>query len=223
MRVILDKNLNAQQFLYEGEKLLASAAWADALEAFSAALRIDPQCFIARLQCGYCHEQLQHIDTAAIEYLRALEQAQATGVWLNPQTTPIEQRALVEHAVRAVRNLRHQSLLNLLEPLRREHGSNALQRVERCIRIYLRLERQNPSDIRQKPSFLYFPDITNSPYYDTDQFTWKHDLEAATDQIRSELVKALAMDSGHEAVFTSTALEAQNLRSLNFKPNWNGY
>jgi aspartate beta-hydroxylase len=98
-----------------------------------------------------------------------------------------------------------------------------LQRVERCLRLQLLEEQPVHPDPRQRPTFLYFPDLSASPYLERTLFPWIADLEAQTNVIRAELLQVLGSEAGRERVFTSDALEQQNLRGLSQPPSWNGY
>lgn len=187
------------------------------------ALRAAPEFFVARLHLGRLHEQSQQPFDAAVQYARALDDAQQRGKWLNPETTPAALRGSIEHAVLYVRDFRRAAFSELLTPLRARYGADALQRVEKCLRIHLNEEAANYSDPRQQPSFLYFPDLPTSSYLDRALFPWIPTLEACTAEIRAELLALLPSTRGRERVFTSDELEQRNLRGLDAPPSWNGY
>jgi aspartate beta-hydroxylase len=95
--------------------------------------------------------------------------------------------------------------------------------VERCLRIYLADEAPVYPDPRQRPSFLYFPDLPTSAYLDLGQFPRLEALQGQTATIRGELLRLLPSADGSERVFASTALEAENLHGTGAVPSWNGY
>ena len=203
---------------YEAAPDLRKAAAAQA-----EAVRLEPAFFIARLHLASCLERLGRQQEALIQYKRTLDDAQGQGRWLNPETTPPALRPLVSQAVIAVRTGRKQLFQALFAPLREKYGRDSMDRVERCVRIYLNEEPPVYPDPRQKPSFLLFPGLPTSAYIERAALPWVEDLEAQTPAVLAELQKLLPSAAGRERVFGSDALEAENLRGLEAPPSWNGY
>jgi aspartate beta-hydroxylase len=194
-----------------------------ALACHDSALRLRPGFFLARLHRGALLERKGETQRALVDFSRALADAQKLGKWLDAATTPAGLQPLVERAVRMVREGRRSLLAGLLEPIVQRHGRESLARVERCLRIQLLEEDAVYPDPRQRPTFLYFPGLAASPYLERELFPWIAQLEAQTDIIRAELERLLPSEHGRERVFTSDALEQQNLRGLKQPPSWNGY
>lgn len=193
-----------------------------AAAAHRKALDIDPAQFLVRLHLGASLEHCGEVRQAAIQYARATHEAQAQGRWLDAQTTAPAVRPMVERAVRCVRNIRRELLDEVLAPLRSEYGRQAMGRVEQCLRMYLGEERVQYADPRQRPTFLYFPNLPPAPYLDRALFPWIEQLESAASAIHDELLALL--DAGaSERVFTSDALERENLRGASGAPKWTGY
>jgi aspartate beta-hydroxylase len=191
--------------------------------AYTEALRLEPAYFIARLHLAGVLERSGEAEGALVHYSRALKDAQASGRWLNADTTAPVLRPLVEHAVITVRAGTEALYANLLAPLAARYGRAALARVERCVRIYLEQEPPPYVDVRQRPTFLYFPDLPTAPYFERALFPWMEELEAQSDRIRAELRRLLPSEQGRERVFTSDELEKTNLRGLDAPPSWDGY
>lgn len=194
-----------------------------AVAAHGAAIKLAPEMFVIRLYYASALERAGHAEQAAIQYFRAIEDAHAQGRWVSVDTTAPALRPLVEHAVRMVRSTRKATLDRLIAPLRKQYGADALARVEQCLRIYFQEEAPVYPESRQRPTFLYFPGLPPAPYLDRALFPWIEQLEAQTDAIRQELLSVLSSEAGRERVFTSEALEQQNLRGLKEPPSWNGY
>jgi aspartate beta-hydroxylase len=114
-----------------------------------------------------------------------------------------------------------QTFNTLLAPLREKYGASELTRVERALRIYLHEEVPQYLDERQRPTFLYFPELPPFPYFDRKLFPWIPQFEAETAAIREELMNLLPAVAKSERVFGSAELERQNLRGI--EPSWNGY
>jgi aspartate beta-hydroxylase len=156
-------------------------------------------------------------------YLRALNDAQAEGRWLNAATTPATLQGAVSHAHQFVRERRLAGFAQLMEPFAKTYGSGALRRVEQAVRIHLHLEEPVFPDPRQKPTFLFFPGLPATPYLDKGLIPEIEELEAATSEIRAELEALLPTAAGRERVFHTGELEQANLRGLAEPPSWNGY
>lgn len=160
---------------------------AAAAASFGRALSLSPRMFVARLQQGMALEQLGQSHEALKAYFMAIECANARQRWHDDATTAPRLRAAVKHAVSFVNAGRRQLFHAALDPLRQRYGSAELTRVEHSLAIYFLDRSANIPDPRQKPKFLYFPDITSQPYYPRQHFPWLESLEAATDSIRAEL------------------------------------
>jgi aspartate beta-hydroxylase len=194
-----------------------------AIDLLARAVQLAPAEHAARLYLATALDRAGERYRATLQFARALNDAQARGRWLNPDTTPPALRPMVEHAVNAVRTGSRAAYWRVLEPLVRRFGRDALQRVEQCMRIYLREEPPPLTDPRQQPSFLFFPGLGASAYIDRSRFDWIDALEADTDAIRTELLRLLPDSAGRERVFDSEALEQAHLRGLDVPPSWNGY
>ena len=200
------------------------ADYAAARAQYIVALRLDPALFTARLHLGAVLERLVLPHEALAQYTLALKDAQARQQWLDAATTPPLLRSLVRHAVQTVRKGHHEMSERLFAPLRERYGREALDRVERCVRGYLNEERVVSPDPRQRPLFLYFPDLPPMPFHERRQLPWIESLEAATPAILEELARLLESAAGRERVLLSDEHEQSSLRaSLDVPPSWNGY
>jgi aspartate beta-hydroxylase len=204
--------------LHEAEGNLGAA-----VTAHAEAVRRDPRLFAARLHYARSLERMGSMRLATLNYLRALQDAQAQGRWLNAATTPPALQSLVEHAVVQGRAGSRAAFEETLAPLRERYGREALSRVDRCLRIYLREDLAQSTDARQQPTFLYFPDLPPNAYLDRALFPWLDAFEAVTPDIRQELLEMLPSSAGRERVFGNDAIEQQNLRGDGVAPSWNGY
>lgn len=210
--------------LYNHGRILAAAERHDeAIHAYREALRFAPNLHAARLNLGQALERVGQSRQAIVAYARALQDAQTAGRWLNPDTTPVAFRPLVERAVRQVKQQRRAMLAHLLEPLVERYGRDAMRRVERSLRVYLLEETLPVPDSGRRPTFFHFPGIPETPYLERKLFPWIDSLEADTERIRAELRSLLPSSQGREAVFGSRELEADHLRGTDQPPTWNGY
>jgi aspartate beta-hydroxylase len=194
-----------------------------AVAAHRKAIELAPDMFLARLHLAVALEASGANDEAVVQYSRALQDAQARGRWLNPDTTAPAVRPMVERAVAFVRRGRREAMARLVEPLQAKYGVDSMRRIEQTVRVYLHEEAPIYGDPRQRPTFLYMPGLPAQPYLDRELFPWIGALEADTDGIRAELMNLLPSAAGRERVFASEALEQQNLRGAGTAPTWNGY
>ena len=201
----------------------ASGDLQSAIASQRQALQLRPEFHVARLHLGRLLQQAEQPMQAAIQYARALQDAQQQGLWLNPETTPAALRATVETAVQQVRTYRRAAFTELFAPVRARYGHDALRRVEACLSVHLNEVSPGYTDSRQLPTFLYFQGLPASAYLDRGLFPWIPALESHTGRIREELLALLPSDRGRERVFTTDELEQLNLRGLDQPPSWNGY
>ncbi|MGN6728839.1 MAG: aspartyl/asparaginyl beta-hydroxylase domain-containing protein [Rhodanobacteraceae bacterium] len=198
-----------------------------ALECFERALQLDSSHFVARLHRGAALERLGKRYEATANYYGAIVAAQNRGQWLNEATTPPGLRVAVLHAMRTVNQGRRQLFLDLLAPLREQHGAGALKRVEQGLMIYLGDAPANYPDPRQRPKFFYVPGLRTQPYFERELFPWHAELETHTDTIREELRGVLADPQGVEPFLGTNdqeILEQQKaLRGERGAPQWNAF
>ena len=166
---------------------MAAEDFSGAVSSFRRGLSLAPRIFVARLQLGMALEQLGQSQEALKAYFMAIESARSLGRWQDDATTAADLRHAVKYAVNYVNKGRRQLFRGVLDPLREHYGDSELVRVERSLAIYFSDQPANIPDPRQRPKFLYFPDIASQPYYPRQHFPWLQKLEAATDTVREEL------------------------------------
>jgi aspartate beta-hydroxylase len=177
-----------------GAAQMVASDYGAAAASFSQGLSLAPRMFVARLQLGIALEQLGQSHDALKAYFMAIESAHAVGRWQDDATTAPRLRDAVKYAVNCVNTGRRRLFHDALDPLRERYGSAELVRVDRSLAMYFLDLPANIPDPRQKPKFLYFPDITSQPYYPRRHFPWLEALEAATDSVRDELRAVLAQE-----------------------------
>lgn len=169
---------------------------AGAVAALERGLQHSPESFIARLLLAEGLQSLGRTDDALIHFFRAVTTAQTNGRWLNDQTTGPDMRGRVRQAMRIIDTGRHALFLEAIEPLIRQHGGDELQRVTHALEGYLGLRPADSPDPRQRPTFLYVPDLQPEPYFDRALFPWYAALEQSAGAIRSELEQVLSARAG---------------------------
>ncbi|OOG57826.1 aspartyl beta-hydroxylase [Rhodanobacter sp. B05] len=197
-----------------------------AVASFGRGLALAPRMFVPRLQLGIALEQLGQPHDALKAYFMAIESAHGMGRWQDDATTAPGLRDTVKHAVDYVNRERRALFRRALDPLRERYGSAQLTRVERSLAIYFLDLPANIPDPRQRPKFLYFPDITSQPYYPRHRFPWLEALEAATDSVRDELRAVLSEERALESFLGEAppdAMQGMLGSSGDQEPAWDAY
>ena len=196
-----------------------------AAEAFAKGLQTRPDAFLARLQYAECLLALGDRDASLIQTFRAVTTAQAKGRWLNDQTTAPELRARVKTAMTLVDQGRRDLFLSSIAPLVETHGRSELVRVITALELYLGLIKGGSPDPRQRPTFLYVPDLGPTPYFARELFPWYAVLESATPQILAELQAVIDARQGLQPFlrFDNGARKSDYLGSKGGEAAWDAY
>jgi aspartate beta-hydroxylase len=109
-----------------------------------------------------------------------------------------------------------------LVALRTKYAHVPLHRFDRCLATVMQRQRI----YRQQPSFLYFPELAAIEFHERANFPWLDSIEAATDDIRAELLDVLAEDGADLEPYIShengRPIE-QKWRELNQSRRWSVY
>ncbi len=208
-----------------GLAYLAASQPDEARAALERAVQMDPELFVARLFLAKLLEGADHRHAALKHYFRAVLAAQAKGRWLTDETTPPSLRESVKHAMRFIDAERKALFDRALDTVRDKHDEASLARVMRCLDIHVGLAPANYPDPRQRPKFLYFPDLPTTPYFDRALFPWYAQLEENFTLIRDELLAVLRDEQGIEPFlkFNSPDGAKQYLSGAGGKPAWDAF
>jgi aspartyl/asparaginyl beta-hydroxylase (cupin superfamily) len=188
------------------------------LEAIERALALEPRHLPSLLQKGSLLEATGDPRNAARTYRNAL----AT---LPPGQTPPETvAALIEHARTVIASddaMLAAAIEERLTEIRQRHGGGPYRRVEHCIDLLT--GRRGRFDAR--PTFLYFPEIPAVEFFDRGDFPWLDAIEAATDDIRAELMSVLVADrEGLEPYIAyPQGVPLNQWKELNQSRRWSAY
>jgi aspartyl/asparaginyl beta-hydroxylase (cupin superfamily) len=188
------------------------------LEAIEKALALEPRHLASLLQKGTYIEQRGDTRSAARVYRNAL----AT---LRPAETPPQTVGeVLKHAREVV--ARDDAALagaieEKLEGVRAAHGGGTYRRVERCVELLTGRRNRFTS----QPTFMYFPEIPDVEFFERSDFPWLERLEAATDDIRNELLSVLISDrEGLEPyVAYPEGIPLDQWKELNKSRRWSAY
>lgn len=170
----------------------------EALATLKRCVEMAPKFFRARLHLARIMELKGGMDEAVTHYYAALLHAQEQGRWVNDATTAPGLRDMVKHATRVTRAERKRLFEAVLEPHRARYGSSEMTRVNKALLGYLGEIPIDYPDARQRPKFLYFPDLPTTPFFDRQLFPWYAILEDNFDAIRTELLAVLGAGNAFE-------------------------
>jgi aspartate beta-hydroxylase len=124
---------------------------------------------------------------AVLGYMRAIRTAQLLGFWFDDQSTPAWLRSLVTGAMQAAQDGRVDVFDELLGVLVAKYGEDELTRVIKALAMYCGIEPTTYADPRQRPTFLYVPDVPVTPHFPREALPFADWLEAQTDALLGEL------------------------------------
>lgn len=159
----------------------------DAEAALAAICRDLPFAFTSQLHLAALHHGRGDRRAAVIGFTRAIKTAQLRGFWFDQGSTPPWILPLVLSAMDIAHGGRIELLHEVLEPLVARYGQDELGRVRRALAMYLELEPTVYADPRQRPSFLYVPDLPVAPVFPRDALPFAAWYEAQTDAILAEM------------------------------------
>jgi len=188
------------------------------MEAIERALALEPRHLASLLQKGALIEARGDPRNAARAYRNALATLPA-GV-----TPPPTVSAALERAREVVRNddaALASAIEERLAAIRERHGSGPYRRVDKCIEL-LTAQR---SRYTPQPTFMYFPEIPAVEFFDRAEFPWLDAVEAAAEDIRTELTSVLVSDrAGLEPYIAyPEGVPLDQWKELNKSRRWSAY
>jgi aspartate beta-hydroxylase len=165
--------------LFRGELAIAEQE----LESFVAAF---PDAAIAWLRLATVREQLGKNDAAMQARAQGINRAQAHGRWKSLASIEPQFRDEIVSHMERFREQQRDLFQALLTSLQARFGAEAMTRFERAIAGYLDRSPVVPSDPRQKPSFLFFPDLSQQPVLDASRLNWAQTLSTQLKELQDE-------------------------------------
>ena len=191
---------------------------AEELDAIEKALQLEPRHLSALLQYAQHIEQTGERRQAARAYQNVLATL-PTGF-----EAPEAVREALNHA-KAVVDADNAALSALFEEqlaaVRERHGGRRERRVERCLDILMGKARS----FHSQPTWMYFPELPAIDFFERDEFPWLDGIEAATDEIRTELMSVLVADREGLQPYIDfpTSMPLDQWRDLNRSRRWSAY
>jgi aspartyl/asparaginyl beta-hydroxylase (cupin superfamily) len=152
--------------------------------ALAAALKLDPRDLRALLMTADHYAKAGDTRAAGSYYTAFAKLAEASG---DPALQPAAAQAratLAEHSAAYEAQLRQQLGSHALDQPQAHRMRRALDLMLGKAEVFL-----------QQPRNFYFPELPNIEYAERDAFPWLDRVEAATDDIRAELLRVLEEDA----------------------------
>jgi aspartyl/asparaginyl beta-hydroxylase (cupin superfamily) len=191
---------------------------AEELDAIEKALEIEPRHVSALLQKGVYLEEQGDRRNAARTYQNVLD-------CIPPgMDIPLNIKSAVDHAKSMVEADRAALAAELEAPLAEigaRHGGERQRRVERCIDTLLGKRGR----FHAQPTWMYFPELPAIDFFERSDFPWLDALEAASDEIRGELLRVLVADREGLQPYIDypSNLPVDQFRELNRSRRWSAY
>ncbi len=191
---------------------------AEEMDALEKALRLQPRHLSALLQKAAYFEDGGDLRTAARTYQNAL-------ACIPPGAEPAPAvREAVTHAKKLVEDDRaalNAALEGSLAAIRERHGGGHQRRVELCLEALMGKRQVFYS----QPTWMYFPELPAIEFFERADFPWLDAIEAASDEIRAELLRVLVADRDGLQPYIDFPpdMPLDQFRELNRSRSWSAY
>lgn len=184
------------------------------MAALNEALVVEPTNIRGLLQVASLHELRGDERTAAASFRKAMQMIPA-GAHL-----PLEMRPMLDHAKRVVEanDLALEAFLEArIGDLRVKHADQSLRRFDKSLATLLRKRRV----YRSQPTFICVPELPAIEFFPREDFPWLDGVEAAADDIRSELIGVLSDGPTALEPYVSVPVTPdEKWRALNNSRSW---
>ena len=189
--------------------------FAGALVEVERALALDPYDFLALLSKGKLLERLGRRNAAAKVYVNALK------IMPPEDRLPPSLKSAVTAARGIIAERNHALAEHLREatgPLKEAFSGENFARFDECLEIFSGLKKAYVHE----PLLLNFPRLPAIPFFDRAHFPWLAELEAATPDIRDELMRLLREDQDRFRPYIQfpPGAPVNQWVDLNHSPSW---
>jgi aspartate beta-hydroxylase len=190
----------------------------EALDAVEKALQIEPRHLSSLLQKGAFLEESGDKRGAARVYQNAL-------LCLSPGAEP---PPAIRDAIARARSFvaadyaaLQAALEEPLAAVRQRHGGARQRRVDLCLEHLMGQRKAYAA----QPTWMYFPELPAVEFFDRSEFPWLDALEAASEEIRSELMRVLVADREGLQPYVDFPLSMplDQWKDLNRSRRWSAY
>jgi aspartate beta-hydroxylase len=188
------------------------------IDAIEKALELEPRHLSALLQKGAYLEETGDSRNAARTYQNVLACiAPGAPVPPNIKDALAHARSMVDADLAALAT----ALEEPLAEIRERHGGARQRRVDLCLDTLMGKRKVYHS----QPTWMYFPELPPIEFFERSEFPWLDAFEAATAEVRAELLRVLVADrEGLQPYIDFPAgLPLDQFRELNRSRRWSAY
>ena len=188
------------------------------MEAIEKALELEPRHISSLLQKGAYLEDTGDTRNAARTYQNALDSI-PPGAPVPPNVEVVLRRA--KSLVEADRAALAAALEEPLARVREHHGGARQRRVDACLDTLTGQRKVYHS----QPTWMYFPELPEIDFFERADFPWLDAFEAASDEIRAEVLQVLVADREGLQPYVDfpPSMPLDQWRELNRSRAWSAY
>lgn len=193
----------------------------DALAALDESLKHDREQPTAWLYRGVLLQDFERHDDAVVSFLRGVRIAEKHG--LVPDDP--EMQRLMQHASGVVSIELNGRLEAALAPVIEKFGAEALTRIRKGMDIFVGKRPFEGAHPLWRPSLFYVPDLTPRMFFEREEFPWAAQVEAATADVREEMLAVLEDGEGLKPYVNHAAgtSQARTWASINQSKDWSTF
>lgn len=189
---------------------------ADALAAVDRAIELEPRSLRALLFKADHFARAGEARAASSFYLAAVQSAPP------PDELPADLQTEIARAQRICENFARQLQLSLQDRLSGRVPTNHRAAARFAQSVDILFGRKRP--YFQQPRYYFFPELPQIQFYDRSSFPWLDEIEAATAEIRAELVAVMQQDSAFEPYVQGNSNRPHNEQAgMLDNPDWSAY
>lgn len=209
------RDINAWLNLALAEQTLGNRT--EELVALDQVLKIEPRTLVALLLKGHHYERAGELRKAAQTYASALQVAPPF------EEAPNELKPMIRRAFELTRRVgkeREDFLRAYVASAHGQHAARDLTRFDEAIDVVV----GKKAIYRQNPLLLFWPGMPALQFFPREQFPWLDAVEAATNDIKGELLEVLQQDRDMVPYINyDDSMPLDQWRELNRSPNWSAY
>lgn len=191
---------------------------AEEIDAIEKALALEPRHLPALLQKGAYLEDTGDPRNAARTYQNVLAcLAPGAEVPANLKDAFAHAKSMVDADLAALTT----ALEEPLAEIRARHGGARQRRVDLCLDTLMGKRRAYHS----QPTWMYFPELPAIEFFERSDFPWLDEFEAASNEIRAELLRVLVADREGLQPYIDfpDGMPLDQFRELNRSRRWSAY
>jgi aspartate beta-hydroxylase len=164
-----------------------------------------PENVEALLRLGVLYLRTRRRNDALVAFQRALTLAPQLRQWPSDSNLSAEFREVIGIALGELREKFVSFTDDCLRQVQARYPGDDLSRLEAGLRnLGSAKSRAENVDAKRRPALLNFPDLPDTPWFESDEFEWAEHVESATSIVHDELAQLLASQAEFTPYCTET-------------------